>query len=190
MKKKTKKNIRIIAVVIVVLIAAAFIGRGCIHRTVISYKEAGSRKTYKVKDKNLASYIEANIPAAQDKDIESVIDLSLEITDKALDFSTGVKESDPNKLVLLGVANREGYAAFTAATGNYLIGKYGLSQVWEAKPVKGRFYLFGVDMRAKTKSDMFRDHDFVIFRNKATKREITVDPVTYQSWGIDRISKY
>lgn len=190
MKKKTKGIIQNILIIIVVVIIAAFLGRGCIYRTTVSFKEEGGRKNYKVKDKNLAAHIENNIPAGQEKDIESIIDLSQEITAKTLSFSSDIKENDPNKVVLLKNANRTGYATFTAATGNYLIDKYKLSEVWEARPMKGRFYLFGIDMRAKTKSNMFKDRDFVIFRNRVTKREIAVDPVIYDSWGIDRISQY
>ena len=190
MKKKTQKRIRNIIAVIVILLVALFFFRGCAYRTVVSYKEAGSRKNYKVKDKNLAAYIENNIPDGYSGDIESIVDLSQDITSSALTFSLDSKENDPSKTVLLRNANCVGYAAFTAATGNYLIDKYKLSKVWEAKPVKGKLFLFGSDITSKSKNKMFKDHDFVIFKNKVTKREIAVDPTVHDYLHIDRISKY
>lgn len=190
MKKKTRKRIRNIVIIIIVLITALFFFKGCAYRTIVNYKEAGGRKNYKVKDKNLASFIEDNIPSNYSGDIESIIDLSQKITDKALSFSSDAKENDPSKTVLLRRANCTGYAAFTAATGNYLIDKYKLNKVWEAKPVNGKLFMFGTDMYSKTKNAMFKDHDFVIFENKITKREIAVDPTVYEYLSIDRITKY
>lgn len=190
MKKKTKKHLRNILILLIIISFALFFFRGSIYRSSVSYQEDGGRKNYKVKDKNLATFIENQIPSGQSKDIESIIDLSQEITDKALEYNTESKENDPNKTVLLKRASNAGYAAFAAATGNYLIDKYKLHQVWEAKPVKGKLLLFGNDMHKKTKSKSFKDHDFVIFRNKITQKEICIDPVIYESMGIDRINKY
>lgn len=190
MKKRTQKKLRNTLIILFALIATLFFFRGCAYRTIINYKDVGSRKNYKVKDKNQASFIEDNIPSNHSGDIESIIDLSQKITDKALSFSMDAKENDPSKTVLLRRANCVGYAAFTAATGNYLIDKYKLNKVWEAKPVKGKLYMFGVDMHAKTKNAMFKDHDFVVFKNKITQREISVDPTIYEYFKIDRITKY
>lgn len=189
MKKKRKNKLATILVVLVIILAAAFVFRGTLYRGATDYKEDGGRKNYKVKDKNLAVFIEDNIDSPSD-DIESIIDQSLRITDQALNYSLEAKENDPNKTVLLRRANCVGYAAFTAATGNYLIEKYKLSKIWEAKPVKGKLFVFGQDIHRKTKNKSFKDHDFVIFRNKITKREICVDPTVYDKFGIKRVSKY
>ncbi|SHF51817.1 hypothetical protein [Dysgonomonas macrotermitis] len=189
MRKSKKKFLAKLFIIIIAIFIAAFIFRGALYRVAVSYKEDGSRKNYKVKDKNFAMYIEDNISDAPN-DIESIIDLSQEITSKALEFSLEAKENDPNKTVLLRRANCIGYAAFTAATGNYLIDKYKLSEVWEAKPVKGKLFIFGQDAHKKTKMKSFKDHDFVIFKNKVTKREIAVDPTVEDKFGIKRITKY
>jgi len=190
MKKKTKKRIISISLILIILLGGIYVFRGDIYRFAVAYKDDGSRKSYKVKDKNFAAYIEDNIASNQAKDIESVIDLSQKLTADALIFSLEAKENDPNKTVLLGRANCVGYAAFATATANYLIDKYKLSEVWEAKPVKGKLYLLGYDMHKQTKSKSFKDHDFVVFRNKITKREICIDPSLYDSSGIKRIRKY
>lgn len=190
MKQRTKRRIKYLIILILALLIVLFVFRGCAFRTVVSYKEDGGRKNYKVKDKNLAIYIEENIPSDYTGDIESIIDLSQQITSNALTFSTEAKENDPNKTVLLRRANCIGYAAFTASTGNYLIDKYKLTKVWEAKPVKGKIYAFGKNMHSKNKDSIFKDHDFVVFRNKVTGREVSVDPTVHDYLAIDRISKY
>lgn len=189
MKKSRKKFFARFFVILIVIGIAGFVFRGTLYRGAVSYKEDGDRKNYKVKDKNLAIYIEDNSEGA-DSDIETIIDISQVITARALEFSPDAKENDPNKTVLLRRANCAGYAAFTAATGNYLIDKYKLSKIWEAKPVKGKLFVFGQDIQKKFKSKSFKDNDFVIFRNKITKREIYVDPCIYDKTGIKRIAKY
>lgn len=190
MKKKTRSRITKILIAVFIVLATAFIFRGFLYRMAISYKDDGGRKSYKVKDKNLAIYIEDNMPAEGTSDIESIVSLAQDITSDALDFSFDSRENDPNKTVLLRRANSVGYAAFTAAVGNYLIDKNKLSKVWEAKPVKGKLFLFGNDLHKKLKDKSYKDHDFVIFKNKVTGKEICVDPMINDKYGIDRITKY
>lgn len=190
MKQRTKRRIKCLIILAILLVAALFIFRGCAFRTIVSYKDDGGRKNYKVKDKNLAIYIEENIPTDYTGDIESIVDLSQQLTSDALSYSAEAKENDPNKTVLLRRANSTGYAAFTASTGNYLIDKYKLTKVWEAKPVKGKIYAFGNKVDSKNKNSIFKNHDFVVFRNKVTGREISVDPTVHDYLAIDRISKY
>ena len=189
MKKKSNNRFAKIFLILVLIFGALYVFRGTIHRAVVIYKEDGSRKNYKVKDKNLALFIEDNINKNQTRDIESIIDLSQEITDTALSYSEEAKENDPNKTVLLRKANSAGYAAFAACVGNYLIDKYKLQEVWESKPVKGKLHLFGKDMHSQFKKKSFKEYDFVIFRNKVTKKEITIDPSLYARGGIERINK-
>ena len=189
MKKKSNSRFAKIFLIVVLILGALFVFRGSVYRAIATYKEDGNRKNYKVKDKNLAVFIEDNIKSNQAGDIESIVDLSQEITDSALSYDENAKENDPNKTVLLRKANTEGYAAFAASIGNYLIDRYRLSEVWEAKPVKGKLYLLGNDMHSKLKKKSFKEYDFVIFRNKITKREITIDASLYARMGIERISK-
>ncbi len=189
MKKKSNNRFAKIFLIIVLILGALFVFRGSVYRTIATYKEDGSRKNYKVKDKNLAIFIENNIKSSQAGDIESIVDLSQEITDAALSYDESAKENDPNKTVLLHKANAEGYAAFAASVGNYLIDRYKLSEVWEAKPVKGKLHLLGTDMHSRFKNKSFKEYDFVIFRNKITKKEITIDPSLYARRGIERITK-
>lgn len=189
MKKKSNNRFAKIFLILIIALGTLFVFRGTVYRTIATYKEDGGRKNYKVKDKNLAIFIESNVKNNQSNDIESIVNLSQKITDSALSYDENAKENDPNKTVLLHKANSTGYAAFAASIGNYLIDKYKLSEVWEAKPMKGRLYLFGTDMHSKLKNKSFKEYDFVIFRNKITQKEITIDPALYARRGIERITK-
>lgn len=189
MKKKSNNRLSKIVLILVLIFGALYVFRGTVHRAIVTYKEDGGRKNYKVKDKTLAIFIENNLKSNQAGDIESIIDLSQEITDAALSYSEEAKENDPNKTVLLRKANSIGYAAFAASVGNYLIDRYKLHEVWEAKPVKGKLHVFGKDMHSQFKKKSFKEYDFVIFRNKITKKEITIDPSLYARGGIERVSK-
>lgn len=190
MKKQTKKNLIRIFFALAIVLVAGFVFRGSIYRIAISYKDDGGRKDYKVKDQVLSICIEDHIDGGNLNNIDAIVTLTQSITADALDFSLESKENDPNKTVLLRQANSVGYAAFAAATGNYLIDKCKLSKLWEAEPVKGKLFLFGTDMHKKTKDNFYKDHDFVIFRNKVTSKEICIDPALFDKWGIERISKY
>lgn len=167
--------------------------KGNIYRMAVKYEDGGGRKTYEVKDEAFAKYINENLPNDEELDkkinIDMIVDFSQEMTAKALDFSERVIESDPQKTFVAGLANYEGYAAFSAAIGNYLTRMY-LNSEWEAKPKKGKLYLFGSNKTKEAKDGWFKDHDFVIFRNKNTKEEIYIDPVAFDSYGVKRVDKY
>ncbi|MDR0825293.1 MAG: hypothetical protein LBN74_09385 [Prevotella sp.] len=190
MKNTLLKVVAVIAVVLVV----AFLFRGNIYRMAVKYEDDGNRKSYDIKDDNLAKYINQSLPNDESLDttidIDRIIDLSQEITTKTLDFSLEAKDSDPQKLIATPEANCVGYAAFMAAVGNYLINRFGLNKDWEAKPKKGKLYLLGKDMHKKAKDGWFKDHDFVVFRNKNTKEEIYADPTVYEYFGVKRVDKY
>lgn len=179
---------------IVVVLVLLFLFKGNIYRMAVKYEDAGNRKFYEVKDDSLANYINQSLPNDESLDatitIDKIIDLSQEITSDRLTFSFEAVESDPQKVIASGdIANCVGYAAFTAAVGDYLIKRFGMQKEWEARPKKGKLFLFGNNMHKNATSGWFKDHDFVIFRNKNTKEEIYVDPTAYDYWGIKRVDK-
>lgn len=194
MKKKTKSTLIKTVVGVVVVLVLLFLFRGNIYRMAVKYQDAGSRKSYEVKDDNLAAYINQNLPNDESLDtsidIDQIIDLSQVITTKTLDFSLEAQESDPLKLIVTMEANCVGYAAFTAAVGDYLLKRFAMDKEWEVKPKKGKLYLFGNNMHKGTKSGWFKDHDFVVFRNKNTKEEIYADPTVHEYFGIKRVDRY
>lgn len=196
MKKDKKKKEKAIAIIIGVIlgIALLFAFKGNIYQMAVKYEDAGSRKNYEIKDEALISYILENLPndEALDEniDISQIIDFSLKMTDEALDFSIEYNDTDPSLAFKNQGANCVGYAAFTAATGSYLIKRFGLEKEWEARPKKGKLYLFGNNMHKNAQSGWFKDHDFVIFKNKKTKEEIYVDPTAYDYFGARRVDRY
>lgn len=194
MKKKTNSNLLKVVAAIVVVIVLLFLFRGNIYRMAVKYEDGGSRKSYDIKEGDLATFINQSLPNDEALDatisIEQIIDLSQEITTKVLDFSSDAQESDPQKLFVATEANYTGYAAFTSAVGTYLIKRFGMDKEWEAKPKKGKLYLFGNNMTKDAKSGWFKDHDFVVFRNKNTKEEIYVDPTVDEYLGLKRVDRY
>lgn len=194
MKKKSKDTLLKVIAVIAVVLVLLFLFKGSIYRMAVKYEDGGSRKSYDIKDDNLANYINQNLPNDESLDttidIDQIIDLSQEITTKTLDFSLEAQESDPKKLILTAEANCVGYAAFASAVGNYLLSRFGMDKEWEAKPKKGKLYLFGNSMHKNVKSGWFKDHDFVVFRNKNTKEEIYADPTVHEYFGVKRVDRY
>lgn len=193
MKKGAKKTIFKIAASILVLVILFFLFRGPGYRLAVKYEDAGGRKTYEVKDDSLAKFINENLPNDEALDqkinIEMIADFSEQMAAKALDFSDRVTNVDPNKTLRDGVANYEGYAAFSAAVGNYLIKMY-LTDEWEAKPRKSKLYLFGTNKTKNANDGWFKDHDIVVFKNKNTKEEILIDPAAFAAYDIRRVDQY
>jgi len=195
MKKNDMKGkiIAIVAVVAVVLVLLFFM-KGSIYRMVVKYEDAGNRKSYEVKDEALGAYINQNLPNDESLDanidIDQIADISLDITVNTLDYYIEAQENDPQKVFTIGNANYVGYAAFNAAIADYLIKRFGLNKEWEVKPKKAKLYLFGTNKTKKAKEGWYKDHDFVVFRNKTTKEEFYIDPSAYESYGARRVDKY
>ena len=102
MKKKTNSNLLKVVAAIVVVIVLLFLFRGNIYRMAVKYEDGGSRKSYDIKEGDLATFINQSLPNDEALDatisIGQIIDLSQEITTKVLDFSSDAQESDPQKL--------------------------------------------------------------------------------------------
>ncbi|GAB6121155.1 hypothetical protein [Dysgonomonas termitidis] len=193
MKKNKKNTVYTVIISVVVVIILLFFLKGSIYRMAVKYEDAGGRKSYDIKDEKLASYIHQSLPNDESLDanidIETIIDLSLDMTSAALDYSSVYNDSEPPEAFENRGANYVGYAAFTAATGSYLIKRFGMDKEWEARSKKGKLYLFGKNMQKDAVDGWFKDHDFVIFRNKKTKEEIYVDPVAFDYFGTKRVDK-
>lgn len=182
-----------IVIGVIIVFAALFFFKGTIYTSVVKYEDAGNRKSYEIKDQNLILFINQNLPndesLDENIDIETIADLSLEITSKRLDYFSDAKENDPQKITD-NLANYQGFAAHTAAVGNYLLRRFELHKEWEVKPKKGKLYLFGSNMTKGAKDGWFKDHDIVVFLNKNTKEEVYVDPGAYESFGVRRVERY
>jgi hypothetical protein len=81
-----------------------------------------------------------------------------------------------------------GYAAFFATTCNYLLKKYHLDATWTAQPQAGKMYLLGENIHPYFHSPFFRDHDFVVIKNKVTGEILAVDPTIHDYLFINKVA--
>jgi hypothetical protein len=105
-----------------------------------------------------------------------IIKVGLSKTTELLKFTTSKNHIDPNKLIDTKTANCIGYATLFSANCNYLLVKHKLNEVWVATPHKGQLYLFIFNIHNYFKSSFFKDHDFVIIKNKNTGETLAIDP--------------
>lgn len=71
---------------------------------------------------------------------------------------------------------------------NYLLKKRKMDDVWVAQPQVGLLNFLGIDIHQYFVSSFFRDHDFVIVRNKTTEEVIAVDPTVHDYLLLDYVA--
>ena len=153
--------------------------RGTLYRNIVAYKPIGQRMNYEITNDKLTQYIQENCPIKDSADINEIIKASLSLTSKALNFTFSKNDHNPNKLLNSQIANCIGYATFFSTVCNYQLKKYNLSEEWIAQPEIGQLYVFGTNIHRYFNSPFFKDHDFVIIKNKKTKETYAVDPSIY-----------
>lgn len=178
------KIIKRLAIVMLILFTGVFVFRGWIYRHISAYKSFGVREKYSVTDSSLMKLLDETEVNQDLKEISEVINSSLSLTSKQLNFTDSTNDLDPNKLVTSKTAHCVGYANFFAAVCNYQIQKHNLSQEWEATARIGHIFLLGTDIHAYFKSSFFKDHDFVIIENRVTGEVFAVDPTLHDYSGI------
>lgn len=169
------------------LLLISWVFSGCIYRSLVTYKSVGQRTLYSISDKGLQKMLgslDANFPQTG---IEDIIEKSLEVSSNHLSFSTFKCSNDPNKLIKTPYANCVGYAHFFATSCNYLLKQKGLDRDWTAHVHIGKLYLLGNNLHDYFSSPFFKDHDFVVIRNKKTGETIAVDPTINDFWGIQKV---
>jgi len=162
--------------------------RGCVYRQVVAYESVGVRMSYMVTDNELQDCINASLKNESEMNIDEIIERSLEITASELNFTSGRNDIDPNKLIHSKDAHCVGYAAFYAATFNYILKEYKLDHAWNAVPQRGKIYFLGMNVHNWFSSSFFKDHDFVIIRNSETGEMKAVDPTLYEYFYIERVA--
>ena len=164
-----------------------FIFRGWVYRCLVTYEAIGQRRNYVASDSSLINHI--NATERNDViDIKKIINTSLSLTSRQLKFTTGNNDEDPNKLIYSKNANCVGYAAFFSATCNQLFEKNSLVDEWSAQPQIGQLYCLGINVHPYFKSAFFKDHDFVIVKNKKTGQTLAVDPSLNDYTGIEYVT--
>jgi hypothetical protein len=179
------KLIKRIALIIFILVTAAYLFRGPLYRLLITYKSIGTRTNYPATNKKLVGYIQVNSDST--KDITAIIKQSLSITSHQLCFTATKNDIDPNKLIDSKTAHCVGYAAFFATTCNYLLQKNDLSDQWIAQPRVGQLYLLGININHCINKPFYKDHDFVTIENRNTGETFAVDPTVNDYFNIDFI---
>ncbi len=182
------KFIKRTLLIFLILFVVGTLFRGCIYRQLITYKTIEPRQDYPIPNEKLVAYIELNSEDKKELSVKEIIKLSLSITSKQLNFTASKNENDPNKLIFTKTAHCVGYAAFFATSCNHLLRKYDFDEIWIAQPHIGKLYLLGVDIHKYFNSPFFKDHDFVIIKNKKTGATFAVDPTLYDYFYIDFIT--
>ena len=173
---------------ILALLVICIVFRGTLYRHIVTYKSIGQRTTYVVTNDKLIRYIEENCIEKDNKNIEEIIKESLSLTSKALNFTFSKNDRDPNRLIDSKTANCIGYAAFFTAVCDYQLKKYNLSDQWIVSSEIGQIFVFGTNIHNYFDSSFFKDHDFVIVKNKTTKEIFAVDPSINDYLCIDYIT--
>ena len=182
------KLLKRILIVILFLALSGFLFRGWLYRNLVTYKSVGQRITYLAKEERLVNYIEKSVADKKNAEALDIIKIGLSITSKKLKFTLSKNNNDPNKLINSEKANCIGYAAFLATTCNYLFKRYGIENTWIAEPQAGQLYLLGNNIHTYFNSPFFKDHDFVIIKNKKSDEIFAVDPSINDYLYIDFIT--
>ena len=162
--------------------------RGDIYRSLVKYQSINQREDYYWKSGQLVVRILRSPEITKDSlTVDEIIDASLKITSRNLQFTTGTCEVDPNKLIVTQRTNCIGYAAFYSTACNLLLYKCGLSENYHATSQVGHLFLLGFNIHKFTTNPLFKDHDFVIIKNKVTGEERSVDPSIHDYLGIKEI---
>ncbi|PCI97915.1 MAG: hypothetical protein COB15_06975 [Flavobacteriales bacterium] len=175
-------------IVFVILIIILFSFQKYLYNTFITYDSIGVRPNYIIKEKKLINYIDIQNENMNLKSVNEVITAGLYITTETLNFSTDKNDTDPNKLITSRNVHCVGYTSFFSATCNSLLKKSNLNETWEAKPHIGKLYLFGTNIHNFFDSSFFKDHDFVIIKNKISEKEIAIDPSLYEYLFISEVT--
>lgn len=158
--------------------------RGPIFRKTISYKSIGQRENYNITNDSLTLLINNTIDSKQNLTIDEIIQQSLNITSHQLYFTTTKNSINPNVLISTKSAHCVGYACFFSTTCNYLLEKNNLSQAWEAIPQIGKLYIGNKSIHDHFISSFFKDHDFVMIKNRISNEIRCVDPTINDYLGI------
>jgi hypothetical protein len=162
-----------------------FLFRSYLYSAFVSYRSIGQRVSYVITDKELINCIENRRKNAEKMNVNEIISLSLSITASELNFTASKNNNDPNKLIHSKTAHCVGYAAFFAATCNYLLKQNHLANEWVAKPHIGQLYFCGVNVHPYFHSAFFKDHDFVMIENMQTGEFLAVDATVYDYFGVN-----
>ncbi|MDX2070015.1 MAG: hypothetical protein SFV55_16430 [Haliscomenobacter sp.] len=161
-----------------------FLLRNWLFWQLFSYQSVGDQPIYAIKNPELRTYIERELPANSVKSPQFILKKALQLSAKQLHFSAARNHNDPNLLIDSHSAHCVGYAAFTTTICNELLHRYQLNAEWKAEARVGQIHFLGINVHPYFQSAFFKDHDFVVLRNLKTGEELAADPTVYDYLGI------
>jgi hypothetical protein len=162
----------------------SFLLRNWLFWQLFSYQSVGDRLAYALKNPELRTYIETEWPANSTKSPQAILKKALQLSAKQLHFTATRNHNDPNLLINSHSAHCVGYAAFTTTICNELLQRYQLNAEWKAEARVGQIHFLGINVHPYFHSAFFKDHDFVVLRNRKTGEELAADPTVYDYLGI------
>lgn len=156
-----------------------FLLRNWLFWQLFSYQEIGDRPAYAIKNPELRTYIERELPANSVKSPRIILKKALQLSAKQLHFTAARNHNDPNLLIDSHSAHCVGYAAFTTTICNELLQRYQLNAEWKAEARVGQIHFLDINVHPYFRSAFFKDHDFVVLRNLKTGEELAADPTVY-----------
>jgi hypothetical protein len=169
---------------LLVLTILTFLLRNWLFWQLFSYQAVGERPTYAIKNPELRTYIERELPANSVKSPRIILKKALQLSAQQLHFTAARNHNDPNLLINSRSAHCVGYAAFTTTICNELLRRYQLNSAWKAEAQVGQIHFLGINVHPYFQSAFFKDHDFVVLRNQKTGEELAADPTVYDYLGI------
>lgn len=176
----------LLVIFIMILLLLSF--RGSFYRNLVTYKSLGFKNKQPAYNHELVQYLNGHFDRDSKPTIEEIIDAGLSATSSQLDFTFAKSDVNPNLLIYSKKAHCVGYANFFTTSINYFIKKYKLESTWEASSQIGQLYFLGINLHNYFKSPFFKDHDFVVIKNKKTGQTFAVDPTVHDYFNIDFIT--
>lgn len=171
--------VRRILLFILVGLLLAWLFRGPLYRSVVTYRIVGVR----------TPVVQLHTSASEVAGLDQAIKTSLKETASRLRFSTGHVSSDAQRLYDGGPANCIGYSALFASLLEDQLRRSGLADRYEVEHVIGKLYVGGLDLHTLFKSPFWKDHDIVRITDRGTGEQILVDPTLYDAVGIGLVQR-
>jgi len=169
------RSFRTILKIIGVSLCLVFLFRGYLYRTIVSYKDVGSRSYAKINNQHLIAIINSK---QQDGvlDLSEIVSISRSVTNENLSFTFDIASNDPNKIFSTQKSNCIGYSALFNSVANYLIEENNLSHKLRATHKIGQLSVLGFDIHQFFDDPFYKDHDYNIVKNLTTGELIVIDP--------------
>ena len=135
-----------------------------------------------IKDEYWVGEIEKIINSTSYVGVVEFNDRILQLISSKLNFGKNQVIKDPNKL-RESTAHCVGYASLNSALLNY----YCKNTSYEISHVRGKVLFLGYDLTNLSKSNFWRNHDFVRIKHKSLNKEYFSDASIYEYLRISRI---